>query len=39
MLRAAQEENPDRQILVRAHPDAVAGRCQGYLLPWPVRRG
>jgi capsular polysaccharide export protein len=32
MLRAAQEENPDRQILVRAHPDAVAGRCQGYLL-------
>jgi capsular polysaccharide export protein len=32
MLRAAQQENPDRQILVRAHPDVLAGRRQGYLL-------
>jgi capsular polysaccharide export protein len=32
MLRAAQRENPHRQILVRAHPDVLAGRRQGYLL-------
>jgi capsular polysaccharide export protein len=32
MLRVAQEENPGRQILVRAHPDVLAGRRQGYLL-------
>ncbi len=31
MLRAAQAEHPDAEILVKMHPDVVAGRKRGYL--------
>ncbi len=31
MLRAALEENPDAEILVKIHPDVIAGRKRGYL--------
>ena len=31
MLDAAIEEHPDRQVIVRTHPDVVAGRRAGYL--------
>lgn len=31
MLRAALEENPAAQILVKTHPDVVAGKKKGYL--------
>ncbi|MGM0694294.1 MAG: capsular polysaccharide biosynthesis protein [Pseudomonadota bacterium] len=32
MLEAALEENPEAEILVKVHPDVVAGRKQGHLL-------
>lgn len=31
MLRAALEEHPEAEILIKTHPDVVAGRKQGYL--------
>jgi len=31
MLQTAIEENPDAKVVVRAHPDVVSGRKQGYL--------
>lgn len=31
MLRSARDENPGLPILVRAHPDVLAGKRQGYL--------
>lgn len=31
MLAAALEENPDAEILVKTHPDVIAGKKQGYL--------
>jgi len=31
MLDSAIEENPDKKIIVRTHPDVVAGRKRGYL--------
>ena len=32
MLDAALDENPEAQVVVRSHPDVIAGRRQGYLL-------
>lgn len=32
MLEVALEENPEAEILVKVHPDVVAGRKQGHLL-------
>lgn len=31
MLESAMDENPDAQIVLRTHPDVVAGRRKGYL--------
>jgi capsular polysaccharide export protein len=33
MLRAAREENPGRRIVLRIHPDVLAGRRRGCLAP------
>lgn len=33
MLAAAAEENPAADIIVKAHPDVVAGKKRGYLFP------
>lgn len=31
MLKAALDENPDAEILLKVHPDVIAGRKRGYL--------
>ncbi len=31
MLRCAREENPDAEIVVKTHPDVLAGKKRGYL--------
>ena len=31
MLDAAQDENPDARVMVKLHPEVIAGRRQGYL--------
>jgi len=39
MLDAAIAENPGAEILVKVHPDVVAGKKQGHLLELAQRRG
>ena len=39
MLEAAVAENPDSDILVKVHPDVVAGKKQGHLLQLARRHG
>ena len=39
MLDASITENPDARIVVRTHPDVVAGRCKGYLLDYARQSG
>lgn len=37
MLQAAVEDNPDAEVLVKVHPDVIAGKKRGHLLE-PARR-
>jgi len=39
MLDAAIRENPSIEVLVRSHPDVVAGRRSGYLMEAAIARG
>ncbi|MFK7889188.1 MAG: capsular polysaccharide biosynthesis protein [Granulosicoccus sp.] len=39
MLDAAIRENPDAHVVVRTHPDVLAGRREGYLTEYAKRRG
>ncbi len=39
MLDAAMTENPGAEILVKVHPDVIAGRKQGHLLEQARRKG
>lgn len=39
MLDAAIQENPGKRLIVRTHPDVVAGRRNGYLLHYARQRG
>lgn len=38
MLDAALNESPHAEVVVRTHPDVVAGKCKGYLLEAARRR-
>lgn len=39
MLDAAIDENPGKRLIVRTHPDVVAGLRDGYLLDYARKRG
>ena len=39
MLDVSIAENPNARIVVRTHPDVVAGRCKGYLLDYASQCG
>ncbi|QKX15822.1 capsular polysaccharide biosynthesis protein [Microbulbifer sp. YPW1] len=39
MLDAAIAENPDAQVVVKVHPDVIAGKKRGYLLQAAEQRG